>query len=328
MATTRRWDNGEMDSMRITLTQEEWAPIAAAHAARADALTAGYRERAGRGERHAIEDFLFDYYSARPSHLRRWHPGVGVGLEGGPDHAGWRFYATSGGVTSLDAAAFWEAKGTTVDYVEALLRATADRQAMRGCFGLHEWAMVYRAGEDRRHSLPLRLGQDGTDAVVDSHDLVCTHMDAFRFFTPEASPRNAVQLTRADQPRFEQPGCLHANMDLYKWAGKLMPAVAGELALDAFELALEVRYLDMQASPYDVSEFGLEPVRIETSEGKREYAARQAEFARRADPIRQQIIESTVSVREAATRQASAPATRPSDSSDCGPSTASNWSRS
>ncbi|MCB2412499.1 3-methyladenine DNA glycosylase [Demequina sp. TTPB684] len=293
--------------MRITLTQEEWAPIAAAHAARADALTAGYRERAGRGQRHAIEDFLFDYYSMRPSHLRRWHPGVGVGLEGAPDHAGWRFYDTRDRSTSLDAEAFWEAKGSTVDYVEALLRATADRSAMRGCFGLHEWAMVYRAGEDRRHSLPLRLGQDGTDAVVDSHDLVCTHMDAFRFFTPEASPRNAVQLTRADQPRFEQPGCLHANMDLYKWAGKLMPAVASKLALDAFELALEVRYLDMQASPYDVSEFGLEPVRIETPEGKRDYATRQAEFSRRAAPLRERLIRACVDIRLAA--GADAPAT-------------------
>jgi hypothetical protein len=272
------------------LTRDEWVPLADAHAARADALTAGHRERAGRGERHAIEDFLFDYYSARPTHLRRWHPGVGVGLEDAPDHAGWRFYATADGVTYVDAAAFREAKGSTVDYVEALLRATAGRQALRGCFGLHEWAMVYRAGEDRRHALPLRLGQDGTDAVVNSHELTCTHMDAFRFFTPEAAPRNALQLTRADQPLHEQPGCLHANMDLYKWAGKLAPAVPSDLALDAFELAMEIRDLDMRASPYDVSEYGLEPVRIETPEGKREYAARQAEFAVEAAALRERIV--------------------------------------
>ena len=279
------------------LPRSEWTPLAKAHAARADALTAGYRERASRGERHAIEDFLFDYYSARPAHLRRWHPGVGVGLEDAPDHAEWRFYSTSGGVTSMDAAAFWEAKGSTVDYVEALLLATAGRPAMRGCFGLHEWAMVYRAGEDRRHALPLRLGQDGTDAVVDSHDLACTHMDAFRFFTPEAAPRNARQLTRADQPEHEQPGCLHANMDLYKWAGKLLPAVPSEVTLDAFELAMAIRYLDMQASPYDVSEYGLEAVRIETPEGKREYAARQAEFAVEAAVLRERLIEACVGIR-------------------------------
>lgn len=282
------------------LTRDEWVPLADAHAARADALTASYRERAGRGERHAIEDFLFDYYSARPAHLRRWHPGVGVSLEGAPDHAGWRFYATADGVTSVDAAAFWEAKGSTVDYVESLLRATEGRPAMRGCFGLHEWAMVYRAGEDRRHTLPLRLGQEGTDAVVDSHDLACTHMDAFRFFTPEAAPRNALQLTRADQPAREQPGCLHANMDLYKWTGKLLPAVPSELALDAFELAMEIRYLDMQASPYDVTEFGLEPVRIETPEGKRDYAERQAEFSRRAAPLRDSLIQACVAARQTA----------------------------
>ncbi len=273
------------------LTRDEWAPLADAHAARADGLTTGYRDRAGRGERHPIEDFLFDYYSARPAHLRRWHPGVGVALDDAPDHAGWRFYATADGATSVDAGAFWGSKGATVDYVEALLRSTAGRPAVRGCFGLHEWAMVYRAGEDRRHALPLRLGQNRTDTVVESHDLVCTHMDAFRFFTPEATPRNALQLTRADQPEHEQPGCLHANMDLYKWAGKLLPAVPSELALDAFALAMEIRYLDMQASPYDVSEFGLEAVRIETPEGKHDYAERQAGFAVEAAALRERLIE-------------------------------------
>ncbi|WP_366475258.1 hypothetical protein [Demequina sp.] len=113
-------------------------------------------------------------------------------------------------------------------------------------------------------------------------------------------PRNALQLTRADQPLHEQPGCLHANMDLYKWTGKLLPAVPSELALDAFELAMEIRYLDMQASPYDVTEFGLEPVRIETPEGKRDYAERQAEFSRRAAPLRDSLIQACVAARQTA----------------------------
>ena len=50
--------------------------------------------------------------------------------------------------------------------------------------------MVYRLGEDEtRHAdWPLRLGPDGTDAVVESHRIACSHFDAFRFFTEPAAP--------------------------------------------------------------------------------------------------------------------------------------------
>lgn len=269
-----------------------WRAAADAHAARADALTADHRDRRARGERHAVEDFLFEYYPAKPAQLRRWHPGAGAGLAPGADgpapHAGWRWYRADGdGVVTLDLDAFLADRGDTVRYVHALLSATAARPAATGCFGLHEWAMVYRQdGADRRHALPLRLGSAGTDAVVESHRIRCTHLDAFRFFTPEARPRNATQPTRESQVRDEQPGCLHANMDLYKWALKLGPLVPGALLLDAFELAAEIRRTDMQASPYDVTAYGLEPVAIETPEGKAEYVRRQRGFAERAAGLR------------------------------------------
>jgi len=35
---------------------------------------------------------LFEYYPTKPAQLARWHPGVGVLLEGNPPHAGWRDY--------------------------------------------------------------------------------------------------------------------------------------------------------------------------------------------------------------------------------------------
>ena len=47
----------------------------------------------------------------------------------------------------------------------------------------------------------------------------------------------------------------------------------------------------MRASPYDLSDLGYEPVRIETPEGKQEYAAAQREFAERGAPLRQRLIE-------------------------------------
>ncbi len=273
------------------LAVREWHAAAAAHAERADALTAGRRERRSRGEKHPIDDFLYEYYGLTPALVRRWHPGVGVALEGEPPHAAWRWYRTDDdGAVSLDGAAFLADRGDAVRYVHGLLAATASRPTSVGCFGLHEWAMVYRQAE-HRHSLPLRLGQEATDTVVESHRLRCSHFDAFRFFTPEAVPRNQSLLTRETQPALEQPGCLHANMDLLKWALKLGPAVPGELLLECAELARDVRLLDMQASPYDVSSLGEPAVAIETPEGKAEYVARQRDFAERSAPLRSRLVE-------------------------------------
>lgn len=175
-------------------------------------------------------------------------------------------------------------------YVGHLLAATAERPAALGCFGLHEWAMVYRA-RDMRHPVPLRLGPDGADAVLDAGALRCTHYDAYRFFTPAAVSRNATPLTREGQADTEQPGCLHAGMDLYKWAFKLSPGVPSELVADAFELARDARELDMRASPYDLAEYGFAPVPVETAAGRAEYVRAQAALAERAAPIRRRLLE-------------------------------------
>ena len=151
--------------------------------------------------------------------------------------------------------------------------------------------MVHRSAEHgTRHDWPLRLGPEGTDAVVESHKVACSHFDAFRFFTTPARPLNVLQPTRESQPALEQGGCLHANMDLYKWAAKLMPFTPSALLLDCFELARDIRTLDMQASPYDLAPLGYAPVRIETPEGKAEYTAAQRAFADRARPLRRQLV--------------------------------------
>jgi hypothetical protein len=46
----------------------------------------------------------------------------------------------------------------------------------------------------------------------------------------------------------------------------------------------------MQASPYDVSSYGLEPVAIETPQGKAEYVRRQREFAARSGTLRRRVL--------------------------------------
>ncbi|MEO7754035.1 MAG: 3-methyladenine DNA glycosylase [Terracoccus sp.] len=280
--------------MPTLLSERDWRAHEAAHEARVDAATAGHRARRADGRRHPVEDFLFTYYAFKPAQLRRWHPGAGVGLVGGSTAAQreWRFYRLQDDVVSVDVDAFLEARGDTVRFVRDLLSRTAARPGRFGCLGLHEWAMVYRLdSSDVRHAgWPLRLGPEGTDAVVESHQVACSHFDAFRFFTPEAVPRNLLSPTRADQPAFEQPGCLHAGMDLYKWAHKLVPAVSSELVMECFELAREIRSLDMRAAPYDLRELGYEPVRIETPEGKAEYAAAQRAFSVRGQQLRERMV--------------------------------------
>lgn len=272
-----------------TLSRAEWSVLADAHAARADALTADHRARASRAEKHPVEDFLFTYYSYKPAILRRWHPGIDVVLGDADERAAWRWYCSDRDGVRVDAESFRTERGSLYRGIVSLLRATADRPAQFGCFGLHEWAMAYRADEVR-HAVPLRLGRDGTDAVVDAHDLRCTHFDAFRFFTPDAVPLNRTPLSRDDQAEREQPGCLHAGMDVYKWAVKLGPLVPGPLLLAAFELARDIRTLDMQASPYDLRDWGYLPVPIETAEGKAEYVARQRSLSERGQGLRRDVI--------------------------------------
>ncbi|KRF27816.1 hypothetical protein [Phycicoccus sp. Soil802] len=277
------------------LEQAAWQALEADHADRVDALTAGHRERRQTGTAHPVEDFLFTYYPFKPSQLRRWHPGPDLVLDGAAqlDRGSWRFYRDLDGGSVLDTAAYLEARGATVEFVRRLVTATHSRPAQLGCFGLHEWAMVYRQSPDEvRHSAwPLRLGPTGTDEVVDGLQIRCTHFDAFRFYTPPARSLNVLQPTREDQVALEQPGCLHAGMDLYKWCMKLAPAVPSSLALDCFELAREIRELDMRASPYDLGALGYVPVAIETPQGRAEYAAAQRDFATRGQGLRERLLQ-------------------------------------
>jgi hypothetical protein len=262
------------------LSEEVWRARAAAHAARVDALVAPHLARRRHGEKHPVHDFLFTYYSQRPAQLRRWHPGWGVALAGAGEYAGLKGYGSADVVST----------GSTDVRVSHRLVATAGRAPQLGCFGLHEWAMVH--GQDEtRHPWPLRLGRAGTDEVVESHRIACSHFDAYRFFTPTARPLNRLRPGRDDRAAYEQPACLHAGMDLYKHAFRLTPLVPSELVADCFELAREIRELDMRAAPYDLRDLGFEPVRIETPEGKQEYVAAQRGFAERGAPLRQRLVE-------------------------------------
>ncbi|HWJ67417.1 MAG TPA: 3-methyladenine DNA glycosylase [Nocardioides sp.] len=293
------------------LAREDWQARAAAHAARIDRYVAPHLARREAHVKHPVFDFLFTYYSHRPAQLRRWHPGFGTALAEAPEHAGLKGYGTAlveevaqrplveevAQRPSRDLATvmpdFVTSQHPLITALHELLTATAARPPHVGCFGLHEWAMVYRLSEDEtRHAdWPLRLGPTGTDEVVEGHRIVCSHFDAFRFFTPPARPLNTLAPGRDDRPAFEQPGCLHAGMDLYKHAFRLSPMVSSDLVADCFELAWDIRTLDMRAAPYDLADLGFDPVRIETAEGKAEYVDAQRSFAERGRPLRQRLVE-------------------------------------
>ena len=275
----------------MLLAEGAWRPLEAAHHARVDAAAAAHVGRRRAGMKHPVEDFLWTYYSHRPAQLRRWHPGPGVELAGDTERADSRHYVATGRGTTLDVDAYLADRGDTERFVRDLLASTLGRPAQLSCFGLHEWAMVYRSGGVRHEAWPLRLGVEGTDAVVEAHSLRCTHFDAFRFFTPDAVGRNAGRPTRDSQVALEQPGCLHAAMDCYKWAYKLGAGVPGVLLLDAFDLARDTRELDMRAAPYDLTALGYQPIRIETADGKAEYVAAQRGIADRGVRLRERLID-------------------------------------
>ncbi len=246
-----------------------------------------------RGSAHPVWQFLFRYYSHRPALLRRWHPGYGTELESPTAHSGHPHYVSThdGRGVTVDPGHLAD-RDRTIRFVAGLLEATAGRPRRLNCFGMHEWALVYRSrSADVRHRTPMRLPAAEVNAAVEANELRCTHFDAFRFFTEPAGPRNLTLLTRETQADHEQPGCLHAGMDLYKWAYKLSPLLSSDLVVDALELAFDLRELDMRASPYDLRGLGFHPIAVETHAGRAEYVRRQAELTDRATLIRRRLIQ-------------------------------------
>lgn len=282
-----------------SLSEPQWRAAVQAHTDRVDVTLAGHLARSRERVKHPVEDFLFEYYRTRPTQLRRWSPGHAVALDG-----------DLGDLSHLPLTPVGDGTGSVVDpeslrgrrdglaWIEQLLARTAVRPPHLGCFGLHEWAMLHRTTEVRHPQLPLRLSDDEIARTVERRGVRCTHVDAFRFFTPSARPLNDRTPTRAGQLADDQPGCLHVTMDLYKWATKASPLTPSELIMDCLDLALDVRWVDMRASPYDLTPLAdpggefrtTQPIPVETSSGRAEYVACQQRFAERAQPLRARLL--------------------------------------
>jgi hypothetical protein len=279
----------------LVLSRAEWKLRQHAHSERLGAFIDAHLRRASVHDRHPVYDFLFSYYSFRPAHLMRWSPGFGVALaDAGEDEFPeiYGFRGQVGACRYLDVRQFPEHRIPFVRWALHYLREVETRPPRFSCFGLHEWAMLYRAPQVRHTTVPMRVTPEEIESVINEHRLSCSHFDAYRFFTAAATPRNQFHLTRDAAGSFDQPGCIHVAMDLYKFSYKVAPWVSGELISDAFFLARDCRILDMEASPYDIRGLGFGVVPIETEAGRLEYVARQRELSVRSQILRRRLIGS------------------------------------
>src|SRR5205085_3063002 len=131
--------------------------------------------------------------------LRRWHPGPDVVLCG-PEadlFLQWAEYSRVAGGVTVEASRLRQHRRESVNFIRTLLCQMQSRAPFFGCFGFHEWAMVYQQtqAEIRHNAFPLRLCSDAIANIVAANPICCTHFDAFRFFTEPARPLNRNSLS-------------------------------------------------------------------------------------------------------------------------------------
>ncbi len=276
----------------IFISQQDWLKKAESHRELVKPMADAFLHRRGLGKKHPVYDFLFIYYRFSPTKLKKWVPSFEeiLEVEGKDDLSYFNEYwfELLNNTLRLNPLRLQGQALASVAFIEGLCHAILERPPRFGCFGLHEWAMVYRLSpEELRHAdYPLRLSSQELTRFVESQHLCCTHYDAYRFFTPEATPLNLFKPTLENRIQNEQAGCLHANMDLYKWSTKLWPWIGSDFIAKTFLLALAGRELDMRASPYDLKEHGYAPIQIETEDGRKEYQILQQEYTQKAHGLR------------------------------------------
>jgi len=199
-------------------------------------------------------------------------------------------------------------KATSFVWYRSILETTMSNEPVLSCYGLHEWAMQYRpegappppSGKYQSH-LTLRVSREEINATVERKGIRCTHVDALRFFAPGAGElnRHGSVLERTDQLDLEQPGCVHAHMDLLKVALRIQPLLDPDLLIEILSTALDARALDVGASPYDCSGYSLvggdrrrvvEVIPIETSVGRDLYRKLQTDLMREASAVRADLL--------------------------------------
>lgn len=279
------------------LTPDIWTKRAEQHRDLVGPYCDAYLKRRDHQQKHPVHDFLFTYYNCSPHKLKQWVPSYNEELYMTPQllqEYPWlseSWFCVRHDMLSYDFQRIKNKVKELATFVAQLCKNISQRVPRFGCYGLHEWAMVYQLpSEDiRHHTHRLRIHSDELTHFVQSQTLCCTHYDAFRFFTSEARPLNLFKPTLETRLDMEQGGCVHANMDLYKWATKFWPWIGSDFIAKTFLLALEGRELDMRASPYDLRDEGYQPICIEMEEGRRQYQKEQQQYAQRAVSVRHEL---------------------------------------
>ena len=279
----------------VLLSEQQWRGRRAAHERRVDAWTIGWRERRASGAKHPVDDFLFTYYPTRPAVLRRWHPGIGVALAG-EDLAdlgdGYREAELAGTPAWLLDPTRFASLVPAALRIAALLTATAHRDPQFGCFGLHEWAMVYRQRPDetRHEQWPLRLEPEQVRATVDGRRTAL-------------QPLRRVPLLHGGGASAE-PGAAHPRAAGPARAGRVParehgPVPAREPDLPGRGQRPRRRLLRARArhpyprharGPVRPARAGYDPVEVETPSGRSEFAFQQRGFAARAAALRADLL--------------------------------------
>jgi hypothetical protein len=284
--------------------RDHWIGLRQNHLSRVADAAEAFVQRRSREEKHPVHDFLFTYYNFSPAKLKQWLPPQGVTLQiTAPDlvEMPWLLKVPvihADDHLQLDAKAIKPHIKDLARWIMTLCDNIHNRAPRFRCYGLHEWAMVYQQSREeiRHQGYELRLSPEVLASFVESQSICCSHYDAFRFFTPAAKPMNVLQPILDSRLEMEQAACLHANMDLYKWASKLWPWVGSDLIGECFQLAHEGRDLDMRASPYDLAHLGYQPVLIETSAGRSQYEQAQRALTAKAAPLRQRLREAAKAI--------------------------------
>ncbi len=276
------------------LPADRWTAQVKTHTALVGPIADAFLKRRDLGLPHAVHDFLFTYYRCSPLKLKQWVPSfeeVLVVTTQTSDDYPWLFhkwFSLDGNLLSLNRELIDKTTYRLAKFIADLCGNILQRPPRFGCFGLHEWAMVYKLSPEavRHKGLRLRMSSEDLADFVESQSICCSHYDAYRFFTEEARPLNILNPLLETRLQMEQGGCVHANMDIYKWATKLWPWIGSDFLANAFLLALEGRELDMRASPYDLKDEGYLPLCIETEEGRKLYQKEQQLLAERATSLR------------------------------------------
>ncbi|MDP1879586.1 MAG: hypothetical protein Q8K60_01440 [Parachlamydiaceae bacterium] len=280
------------------LSIEEWTQRANVHAALITPITDSFIQRRSLRKKHPVHDFLFTYYNCSPTKLKQWVPSIQEELQF-EDHLEsnypWlmgQFFLFNGKNIRINQSFLPTHLFDLIKFILQLCRNILDKPSRFGCFGLHEWAMVYKSSKEeiRHQDNPLRIEPNEIEKFVKSQSLCCSHYDAFRFFTPEAAPLNTIKPSLHSRLHMEQGGCVHANMDLYKWSTKLWPWIGSDFIRKTFFHALEGRELDMRASPYDLKDYGYIPILIETESGRKQYQEEQQLYAGKAQILRNDLL--------------------------------------